>query len=592
MRNFNATFVRASFVTFIALTGCSSFSATIVSADAGVASGGAAAGGESSTGGATGSEPSTGGVNSSGGAKAVGGVSAGSSGGSASTGGTQVVGTSLGGNNSIGGASALGGIASSGGTNASLLGGTGAINVVTGGVGITTGGVGAVSTNIAGTSSGTGGSALAAGGSAPSAGGTAAVTGGTAATGGSAASTGGTIACSKDADCVNPDPINCSHTCVNPGTAGTCKPSVLTSPTRCATDDCAERAISGFWSDGKPYIAYGFTETDGTASIRMQQLRLDGTREGEAAVYKLPAGQGEPTALSSNVKTGRVGLLWQSELVTETGQAPIIERVVDFALADSADKPTEVTNYGNNSPLSSRRLWLQVNASEIWVALGVLQPNAPPVWQATTGATVGSFVAVTPTLRSGEFGFAVLGDTLMLTGADCSTADSSCDPSFSLQRYSASSLAAIGPIVTLSSNYNSRWPAMGVVRGSAALLWTESQSPGQVYRALLKEDATFAMPMSSAQSAILPKAVIQSADGGALLIGTVVMPGSTPMYQLVGQRLDASLDPIGNPLPLAESASEDADGFETRLSNDGKHVLLTYLQDGARYRMLATDFCE
>ena len=452
--------------------------------------------------------------------------------------------------------------------------------------------------NVGGTSntggvSATGGGANATGGSSNAGGGSA--TGGGSNTGG-VSGTGGASACTKNTDCVNPDPTNCSYTCVNPGASGTCKPAALIGPTQCITSACDDKAISGFWdAQGKPHIAYGWTETDGTASIRMQQLKLDGSLDGAAVAYKVPVQQQEPFVLSANAKGGTIGLLWESTIYTETPQAPTVEVVVDFAATDVAgaySAPTEVVDYGNNSPLTSTRLWLQVTAADTWLAPGILQPNAPAVWQGTAGATIGGWTYFTPVTYSGEFSSGAVGHTLMLTGSDCASADSTCQTSFKLQRYSASNLSSIGPFISLSQNFQpNEWPAMGLTNGAMALLWTESQSPGQLFRTLINEDGTFALNVGTVASGISPRAVVQSTGGGALLIGTFA--GGTPTtYQVVAQRLDASLGLTGSPLAIADAENTDATDFETHLSSDGRQVLITYSQAGAKYRLLSTNFCE
>jgi hypothetical protein len=191
----------------------------------------------------------------------------------------------------------------------------------------------------------------------------------------------------------------------------------------------------------------------------------------------------------------------------------------------------------------------------------------------------------------GEFAFGVAGNTLMLTGSDCSPISAGCQPSFKLQRYSAVSLSSIGSFIPLSQNIQGNGPAMGPVNGAMALLWTETQSPGQLFRTLIKEDGTFSLAVGTVQSAIQPKAIVESVDGGALLIGTIA-GGSPVSYRVIAQRLDASLGLIGSPLPVADGETDDATGFETRLSADGSHVLVTYTQVGARYRVMSTNFCR
>lgn len=150
----------------------------------------------------------------------------------------------------------------------------------------------------------------------------------------------------------------------------------------------------------------------------------------------------------------------------------------------------------------------------------------------------------------------------------------------------------IGSQITLSENVQSASsPAMNSVRDRMAVLWTEDKSPGLVFTAFIDEDGTFARPITSTQSAVQPKAIVEAIDSGALLIGTVAA-GSPAKYQLLVQRLDENLGFVGNPVPLAASEDSDATNLETDVSQDRSQVLVTYSQAGAKYRLLATGLCE
>ncbi len=441
-----------------------------------------------------------------------------------------------------------------------------------------------------GGSSSTGGGAATAG--ATSTGGNS-TAGGASPTGGSsniggASSTGGASACTKDADCVNPDPINCSLTCVNPGSSGVCKPSALLTPTQCATTACDDKPISGFWdSQGKPHIAFAWTETDGTASIRMQQLKLDGSLDGAAVPYLLPAGQQEPVLVSANAQGSIVGLIWVSSLPISAAQDASI---TDFAMTDTLGKSSTPAELSNSVSEGENWLQLQVTPAGAWLALGIYANPIVSYWTASSGSSIAAWSSLSPLVYEGEFASGVVGNTLMLTGSDCPSV-SGCQPTFKLQRFSVTNLSSIGSFISLSEKFQANeFPAMGPVNGQMALLWTETQSPGELFRALITEDGAFALAIGTTQSAIQPKAIVQSADGGGLLIGTIPT-GSPIMYQLVGQRLDANLAFVGSPIPLADSENSDATNFETYLAADGRQVLITYRQAGARYRLLATNFC-
>jgi hypothetical protein len=452
------------------------------------------------------------------------------------------------------------------------------------------------------------GGAASTGGSSNSAGGTAAgasSTDGTVNTGGSpstagssaagasttgGAATGGAAACTTNGDCVNPDPINCSYTCVNPGASGTCKASALIAPTQCATPACDDKATSGFWdAQGKPHIAYGFKETDGTASIRMQQLKLDGSFDGAAVAYRLPTGQQrvEPGPLSANAQGGKVAFLWVGSQDVTNG-APLA--VLEFATTDATGATTSSATTLDSSPsgVGVQKLRLDVTPAGAWLALAAVSHTGPTAWNVATGSSIATLSGVS-SLFAGEFAFGVLGNTLMLTGSTCAFA-SQCIQSFVLERFSAISLTEIGTDVTLSQNFQSNeWPAMGAVNGSMTLLWTESQSPGQLFRTLIKEDGTFAHNIDTVQSAISPRAIVESQTGGALLIG-VITTGTK--YQLVAQLLDSDLGLVGNPLLVADAQSTDVSSIELRPSPDRSQVLITYSQSGARYRLLSTAFCR
>ncbi len=523
--------------TIAVICGCSSFSATINPAaiinDAGT------------DGGATGGNGNTAGASATGGGAATGGFAVGGV-------------TSSGGISTAGGAASTGGISTAGGI--SSTGGT-----ATGGASST-----------AGTSS-TGGKSSTAGAS--STGGSSAIAG--------ANNTGGATACAKDADCVNPDPVNCSYTCVNPGSSGVCKPAALLTPTQCATSACDDKAISGFWdAQGKPHIAFGYTETDGTASIRMQQLNLDGSLDGAAVAYKLPAQQQEAYWLSADVQADKVALLWTGNQIFATTAA--LEEV-EFGFTDltgTSTTPTVLDSTPANLQVSF--LSLQVTPTGAWLALEFTTPGSAGEWEAATGSSIAALTGISPPF-DGQIAAGVLGNTLMLTGASCAGV-SGCQRSFALQRYSVGNLSAIGGQIDLSQNFQANeYPAMGPVNGQMSLLWTEAQSPGQLFRTLIKEDGTFAHYVDTVQSAISPRAIVESLTGGSLLVG--VIASGTPTYQLVAQRLDSSLGLIGNPLPIAAPQNVDVSNIELHSSADGSQALITYRQAGARYRILGTSLC-
>jgi hypothetical protein len=554
-------------------TGCSATHRVYPDDDAGETS----AGGALSTGGstATGGASSIGGASSTGAASSLGGSSA--AGGGFSGGLSSAGGTSASTGASLGGAAATGGTAAT--TNASLGGASAGGAAAAGGAATAAGGTSAIASSATVT-----------------AGSTSVSTGGAnAGTGGASPATGGASACSKATDCTNTDPINCSYTCENPGASGICKPAALVGPTQCITADCPVKPISGFWdADGKPHIAYGWTESDGTASIRMQQVGLDGTQVGAAVAYPLPAQQQEPDLVSANTQGSHIAFLWETVVQVPSTGVSADYGVTDFAITDGTGvrtTPTQVEQFSPQSPVRTAQLWLQLTPAGSWLALGILQPANPAFWQATIGSTIAGWSGLSPRIFNGEFAFGVVGSTLMLTGSDCSPTSSGCQPSFKLQRYSAVNLSSIGSFIALSQNAQGNWPAMGPVNGAMALLWTETESPGQLFRALIKEDGTFGLAVGTVQSAIQPKAIVESADRRALLIGTIA-GGSPVSYRVVAQRLDASLGLIGSPLPVADGETDDATGFETRLSADGSQVLVTYTQVGARYRVMSTNFCR
>jgi hypothetical protein len=233
-----------------------------------------------------------------------------------------------------------------------------------------------MSTGGAGTATAAGGTSAIASNTKVSTGGANAGTGGAnPSTGGASPATGGASACSKATDCTNPDPINCSYTCENPGVSGTCKPAALVGPTQCITANCPVKPISGFWdADGKPHIAYGWTESDGTASIRMQQVGLDGTQVGAAVGYPLPAQQQEPDLLSANGQGTRLAFLWETVVKVPSTGAPEDYQVVDFTITDGTGvrtTPAEVERDVSPSPAHTAQLWLQVTPAGSWLALGI-----------------------------------------------------------------------------------------------------------------------------------------------------------------------------------------------------------------------------
>jgi len=484
-----------------------------------------------------------------------------------------VGGTAANTNSLLGGAAAVGGAASIGGVSPTLGGASAGGAAATGGVAMSTGGA-----------------AITAGGTNAIASSTTVHAGSTSvSTGGTTPATGGASACTKATDCTNPDPINCSYTCENPGASGTCKPAALVGPTQCITADCPVKPISGFWdADGKPHIAYGWTESDGTASIRMQQVGLDGTQVGAAVAYRLPALQSEPALLSAAAQGVRVAFLWTGIQGLSGGAS---NDVAQFALTNvTGASSTPATLASSPGGIGVASVSLTVTPAGAWLALADQGVTVHSL-DAATGSSIAAWSGMSPVLFDGMFSAGVVGNTLMLTGANCASY-SGCTRSFVLQRYSAASLSSIGSSITLSQNFQSdEHEVMGPLNGQMALLWTETQSPASFFRTLIKEDGTFAVGVGTVQSAVQPKAIVESTDGGALLIGTIVS-GSPASYRVIAQRLDANLALIGSPFPVADGETDDATGFETHISADGSHVLVTYTQVGVRYRVMSTNFCR
>jgi hypothetical protein len=322
----------------------------------------------------------------------------------------------------------------------------------------------------------------------------------------------------------------------------------------------------------------------------MQQLKLDGSLDGAAVPYKLPALDDEPGLLSSAAQGSKVAFLWTTSRTISAAQR---QYATDFALTDTAgtgSTPAELTSSVTGAPVGDDWLQLQVTPSGAWLALGIRGAGNVTGWYASSGSTIAAWSNLVPSVYEGEFAAGVVGNTLMLTGSDCPSI-SGCQTSFKLQRFSAANLSSIGSFISLSQNLQANFPAMGPVAGQMALLWTETQSPGELFRTLIKEDGTFVLAIDTTQSSIQPKAIVESADGGALLIGTIAS-GTPTTYQLVGQRLDSSLSLVGDPIAIADPQSSDATNLELHSSSDGTQVLITYNQAGARYRILGTNFCR
>ncbi len=536
-----------TFASLVASTGCSTYSATqVVVNDAG-----ADTGGQSSTGGIA----STGGA-ASGGSSSIAGTNTGGSSNQAGTGGAMTA---------IGGSAATGGAAPSSGGSTT----TGTVTTVGG---ISAGGA---STSAGGKST-TGGTSVTTGG--------ASITGGTSAAGG-ASSTG----CTKDADCVNVDPTNCSYTCINPGASGTCKPTATLTPTQCATTACDDRAISGYWdASGKPHIAYAFTETDGSATIRMQQVKADGTADGASTAFKLATDQLAPKLLSANAIGSKVGLLYQTRVLGQQASYTDYDKFVITDVTGAASTPAELANSGNSGGTGWVRL--DVTPSGAWLGLGRYGSPAVEYWTATSGSNLGPWTVLDPPLYEGQFAASVVENTLMVTGASCNTRYT-CAATLNLQRFSAASLSSLGSPITLSQSFSTAvtaTAAMGMIGAQVAVLWNEFASPGQLNSTLINADGSVGRSLGTVQSAVSPRTILQSSSGGALLIG-VITTGFT--YQLVGQRLDSNLGLLGNPLPIAAFQSADAANIEVHPSTDGSQVLVTYRQAGARYRVLGTNLC-
>lgn len=322
----------------------------------------------------------------------------------------------------------------------------------------------------------------------------------------------------------------------------------------------------------------------------MQEVGLDGTQVGAAVAYKLPALQSEPVRLSAAAQGTKVAFLWEGEQGVSGSLE--LDAVVQFAITNitgAFSRPETL----ESSPGGVEVAMLSLNVTPVgaWLALGHEVSNGIHSLHAATGSSIAAWSGMSPILFDGMFSGGVVGNTLMLTGANCASY-SGCTRSFVLQRYSAASLSSIGPFIALSQNFQSdEYEVMGPLNGQMALLWAETQTPASLFRTVIKDDGTFALAVGTVQSAIQPKAIVESTDKGALLIGTIVS-GSPASYRVIAQRLDANLGLIGSPLPVADSETEDASGFETHLAADGSQVLVTYTQVGARYRVMSTNFCR
>lgn len=590
-RNHHTTLLTA----IILLQGCSTYSATVIKYDNDAGAPGGAAGhsstaGASAIGGAGGESTTTAGASSLAGA---GGNSMTSGGGSAIGGSTSIGGTggntsTAAGANSIGGTS-IGGMPTTGGAPNSV-GGTG------GGVSVTGGQTG---TAIGGATA-TGGAAI--GGTISSTDGS--VTGGASAMGGSSGCTSaaqcddgdpcdGTEACSNGkcvagtAPCTVADTLTCSASCSASGSSAVCSYSASFTATKCATPTCAQTAISGFWdSSNVAHIAYGWNPVASSYAIHLQALNNDGTSSGAPSSYAIPSATGAVGMLSAAYQSSKVALLW-SDAETVSSSSSNAARV---AITDT-----------NGTASASTLLWAKPQFAGLpyitslgsgnWF-LAFVGEIAPGHWYAATGAsftmTAGAY---SPPYPYSGAGVAVVGSTTMLAGQNC-TQSSNCTSldTFSLARFSASDLTSLGPEIPLSqSAIAGAQVAMGPLFGKMAVFWNETASTGKLFRALLNEDGTFAILPTSVTSSIVPKAVVQSAAGGALLIG-VLANGST--FQLEGQRLDGSLNLVSSALPLDSAASVDASDVQLHLSPDGNTVLLTYQQAGAKYRIMGSNFCS
>jgi len=318
-------------------------------------------------------------------------------------------------------------------------------------------------------------------------------------------------------------------------------------------------------------------------------VKLDLSIDGGLDSFKLEAGKLAPHLLSAKAIGSKVGLLYESTV--PNSQGPSLD-YAEFAITDVNGAATTATNLsteGNGSSI----LWFRLDVTPLgaWLGLGMLHNPGGSFWLTTAGSNLAPWSNPDPPLVEDQFSATVVDNTLMLTGGSCSSR-SGCTPTFSLQRYSATSLSSVGSMITLSQNTQTSLQktstTMGTVGSEAALFWTEVQSPGQLYRALIKADGTFAHPVDTVQSAISPRAILQSPLSGSLLVGVITTGAS---YQLVGQRLDSNLGLIGNPLPIAAAQSADVTGIEVHPSPDGSQVLVTYRQAGARYRLLGTNLC-
>lgn len=448
-------------------------------------------------------------------------------------------------------------------------------------------------------------------------GGTSAIAAGSGGTSGSAGTdtNGGMPGCVRPTDCPNPHRETCTVSCVE-GLCQVAPSNSLSTAIQSGPRDAAPR--SGVWdAKGNAYLVYPTIATTPNG-INLHELDEEGALVGIPNNFDMLPEVAVVDMVAAAFAGERLGLLWHG--TTEEGEVPgagfdITEfAVTDLSLATTTPIRLHARRTYDAYPDDPFNLLLLPRAANEWMTVvysgtgprwraTIVDPSSPPTDEPLQNGLENAPYSVAPraSVKGIAQGHAIIDGKLFVTGYDCEWANSDiCQPMLVFQAFDLETLMPLSDtFVTIStSSYpvvdlKQRPPALAKLRDKLAVLWTQYSDAGALLlgRAVFETDGTIATQRRVEASDLIPKAIIESPAGGALLIASRVdSSGTEPVHTLVGQRLDAELDFIGEAHPLSP-AGLDPTEVQLAANSDGR-VLLTFRQQYAQHRIIHADLCQ
>jgi hypothetical protein len=215
-------------------------------------------------------------------------------------------------------------------------------------------------------------------------------------------------------------------------------------------------------------------------------------------------------------------------------------------------------------------------------------------------STATTFEGLSTAPLDGYASAAGLADTVMVTGLSCTNYRTGiCTaPNLYLRRYATSDLSAIGSTTDLLgvtyANGASAPPAMTALGSAMAVLWSDINASGDISMgtALVNKDGTFKKTPTKTASTLIPKAVVPTSKGGALLVATR-FDAKAATYTPVVQRLTANLELDGQSYAIGTSATSDPLTYvHAHNSADGRTLVTYRVANNPYRRIIHTDLCQ